>query len=79
MDESGHADGISFGFLSMNALDDRPFILQKAGGLQGVFCFTAFAPSKGIGGFIAINKFDVNAATSMAKLLTDTITELAQR
>jgi len=38
---------------------DRPLILQKAGGLQGVFSYVAFAPARGIGLCAAINAFDV--------------------
>ena len=79
LDESGHADAIGFGWLFMNPENDRPLIMQKAGGLQGVFCFCAFSPARGIGGFIAVNKFDLAAGESMAKTLIDTISQLSQR
>ncbi len=79
LDESGHADAIGFAWLFMNPMGDRPLIMQKAGGLQGIFCFCAFSPARGIGGFIAINQFNVGAGTDMATTLIDTISQLSQR
>ena len=57
----------------------RPLILQKAGGLQGVFCYAAMAPTRGVGGFIVINQFDFGAAGAMASALNDLIAALAPR
>lgn len=57
----------------------RPLILQKSGGLQGVFSYTAFAPTRQVGVFIAINRFNVSAALTMAKVANDLIGELAPR
>jgi serine-type D-Ala-D-Ala carboxypeptidase/endopeptidase len=39
MDESGHMDALGLAWIGMMAKDDRPFILQKAGGLQGTFTY----------------------------------------
>ena len=41
-------DGISLGWIVMEPHDDLPLILQKAGGLQGIFSYTALAPTRGI-------------------------------
>jgi D-alanyl-D-alanine-carboxypeptidase/D-alanyl-D-alanine-endopeptidase len=79
LDESGHMDAGSLGWIIMAPHGDRPLILQKAGGLQGVFCYTAFAPTRGIGVFIAINKFDFSAAMGMAEAVNHLIAELAPR
>jgi hypothetical protein len=57
----------------------QPLILQKAGGLQGVFSYVALAPARGIGVFAAINAFDLNAGLAMAKTANDLIAELAPR
>jgi len=57
LDESGRMDAVGLGWIVMEPRGDLPLILQKAGGLQGIFCYTAFAPTRGIGAFIAINKF----------------------
>jgi hypothetical protein len=59
-------DAVALGWIVMEPHGDLPLILQKAGGLQGIFCYTAFAPTRGIGAFVAINKFDFAAAMAMA-------------
>jgi serine-type D-Ala-D-Ala carboxypeptidase/endopeptidase len=79
LDESGRADALALAWIVMMPEGDRPLILQKAGGLQGVFCYAAFAPTRGIGAFIAINTFDLAAAQSMADAINGMIAALAQR
>jgi len=79
LDESGHMDAMGLGWIVMHAEGNRPTMLQKAGGLQGVFTYTAFAPSHGIGVFVAINRFNFPAAMTMAKVVNDLIGELAPR
>ena len=79
MDESGRMDAMGLGWVIMAPEGDRPLILQKAGGLQGIFSYVAFAPARGIGVCAAVNAFDVNAGLAMAKTANDLITELAPR
>jgi D-alanyl-D-alanine-carboxypeptidase/D-alanyl-D-alanine-endopeptidase len=79
MDESGHMDAMGLGWVAMMPKGDRPFILQKAGGLQGTFSYIAFAPTRGVAVFIAINKFDFAAAAAMAQVANDLIATLAPR
>jgi D-alanyl-D-alanine-carboxypeptidase/D-alanyl-D-alanine-endopeptidase len=79
MDESGHMDAMGLAWVGMMAKDDRPFILQKAGGLQGTFSYIAFAPTRGVAVFIAINKFDFSAATNMAVFANELLETLAPR
>jgi serine-type D-Ala-D-Ala carboxypeptidase/endopeptidase len=79
MDESGHMDAMGLGWVVMMPEGDRPLILQKAGGLQGVFSYVAFAPTRGLGVFVAINRFDFAAAMNMAKAANDFIATLAPR
>ena len=79
LDESGHMDALGLGWIVMQPHGTRPLILQKAGGLQGVFTYTAFAPARKIGVFVAINRFDFSAAMTMAKFVNDLIAELAPR
>jgi D-alanyl-D-alanine-carboxypeptidase/D-alanyl-D-alanine-endopeptidase len=78
-DESGRMDGLGLAWIVMMPEGNRPLILQKAGGLQGIFCYAAFAPSRGVGAFIAINQFDFGAATAMASAVNDLIATLAPR
>jgi len=79
LDESGHMDALGLGWIIMQPEGSRPLILQKAGGLQGVFTYTAFSPTQGIGVFVAINRFNFPAAMTMAKEVNDLIGELAPR
>jgi D-alanyl-D-alanine-carboxypeptidase/D-alanyl-D-alanine-endopeptidase len=78
-DESGRMDAISLGWIVMTPRGDLPLILQKAGGLQGIFSYAAFAPTRGVGAFVAINKFDFAAGTGMAKVVNQLIGDLAPR
>jgi D-alanyl-D-alanine-carboxypeptidase/D-alanyl-D-alanine-endopeptidase len=79
MDESGHMDAIALAWVAMMPKDDRPFILQKAGGLQGIFSYLAFAPMRGVAVFVAINTMDFAAAMDMAEVANDLIATLAPR
>jgi len=79
MDESGQMDAMGLAWVAMMPEGDRPFILQKAGGLQGTFTYIAFAPRQGIAVFIAINKFDFGAAMAMGHAVNELIANLAPR
>ena len=78
-DESGHMDAVGLGWIIMKAEGGRPLILQKAGGLQGIFTYCAFSPSRNIGVFVAINQFKFGAAMEMANVANDLIATLAPR
>jgi serine-type D-Ala-D-Ala carboxypeptidase/endopeptidase len=78
-DESGKMDGIALAWIVMMPQGNRPLILQKAGGLQGIFCYAAFAPTRGVGAFIVINQFNFGAAMAMATAVNDMIAALAPR
>lgn len=79
LDESGHMDALGLGWVIMMPEGDRPLILQKAGGMQGVLSYVAFAPGRGVGAFAAINRFDFQAAGAMAEMVNDLIAQLAPR
>src|SRR5262249_2621125 len=79
LDESGRMDAISLAWIAVLPNGNQPLTLQKAGGLQGIFSYAAFAPPRGVGAFAAINKFDVSAGLGMAGMLNHLITELAPR
>jgi D-alanyl-D-alanine-carboxypeptidase/D-alanyl-D-alanine-endopeptidase len=79
LDESGPMDALGLGWIIMMPRGERPLILQKAGGLQGVFSYMAFAPSRGVGAFAAISQFSFGAATMMAKVVNEMIASLAPR
>jgi D-alanyl-D-alanine-carboxypeptidase/D-alanyl-D-alanine-endopeptidase len=77
LDESGRMDAMSLGWVVMMPTATHPLILQKAGGLQGIFSYMAFAPTHGVGAFIAINTFDFAAAQKMAETVNGLIGALA--
>lgn len=77
MDESGRMDGMGLGWVAMNATAERPFILQKAGGLQGQLSYVAFAPDHGTGIFVTINQFDFAAAYAMAEFANAFLAQLS--
>jgi len=79
LDESGHMDAMGLGWVVMMPKGDRPMILQKAGGYQGVFVYTALAPTRGIGVFVAISEFDFTTAMNMATVVNELIAQLAPR
>lgn len=77
LDESGHMDAMGLGWVIMMPTREHPLILQKAGGLQGIFSYAAFAPAGGVGAFVAINQFNLGAAQAMAKTVNALIAALA--
>jgi D-alanyl-D-alanine-carboxypeptidase/D-alanyl-D-alanine-endopeptidase len=79
MDESGHMDALGLAWIGMMAKDDRPFILQKAGGLQGTFTYIAFAPARNAAVFIALNKFDFGSAFAMGQFANELLEQIAPR
>ncbi|MEO1103542.1 MAG: serine hydrolase [Pseudomonadota bacterium] len=79
MDESGHMDAMALGLVVMMPDGDRPYILQKAGGTNGVFSYIAFAPHRGVGVFMAINQFNFGAGMAMAETANALIATLAPR
>lgn len=79
LDESGHMDAMSLGWVVMQPEGGRPLILQKAGGRQGIFVYAAFAPTRNVGAYVAINAFDFSASRNMAEVVNDMIATLAPR
>lgn len=77
LDESGRMDGMGLGWVAMNATAERPFMLQKAGALQGQMSYLAFAPEHGVGVFVSMNRFDFSAAYAMAGFVNQLVVELA--
>jgi D-alanyl-D-alanine-carboxypeptidase/D-alanyl-D-alanine-endopeptidase len=79
LDESGHLDAMGLGWIVMMPSGGRPLILLKAGGLQGVFSYMAFAPTRRTGVFVAINQFNLGAGLKMAAVANELIATLAPR
>ena len=80
LDEGGgDMSAMGLGWVVLQPEGNRPLILQKTGGLQGIFSYVAFAPSRGIGVFVAINEFNIGGVGNMIKAADDLIGELAPR
>jgi serine-type D-Ala-D-Ala carboxypeptidase/endopeptidase len=79
VDESARTDALGLGWMIMMPHENRPLILQKAGGLQGVFSYLAFAPTRGVGAFVAISQFNFADAQKMSTVANDLIATLAPR
>lgn len=79
LDHAGEMDAMGLGWVVMEPEGNRPLILQKDGGLQGEFSYVAFAPSRGIGVFVSINRFSVGGFDAMVKAANALIAELAPR
>lgn len=76
-DEAGTMDGIALAWLVEAAADHRPMILQKSGGLAGFMTYMVFAPSHGVGVFVAVNKIDFGMFAGLTNGADDLIASLA--
>jgi serine-type D-Ala-D-Ala carboxypeptidase/endopeptidase len=76
-DEAGTMDGIALAWLVVAPAEHRPLILQKSGGLAGFMSYTAFAPGRGVGVFVAVNKIDFGMFADLTEGANDLIASLA--
>ena len=72
-------DGIALAWLSVAAADHRPMILQKSGGLAGFMSYTAFAPGRDVGVFVAVNKIDFGMFAGLTEGANELIASLAPK
>lgn len=80
LDEGGgDMDAMGLGWVIMMPEGDRPLILQKTGGLQGMFAFVAIAPTRGAGVFFAMNEFNVGGFEMAVGTAIKLLSELAPR
>lgn len=77
MDESGRMDAMGLGWIAMEATAEHPFILQKAGGLQGQLSYLAFAPDHGTAVFVSINQYDFGGAVVMTEFANELLADLS--
>ena len=79
VDEAGPMDAMGLGWVIMLPEGDRPLILQKSGGLQGMLAYVAIAPSRGVGVFAAMNEFNFAGYGAVVALVNGLVSELAPR
>jgi D-alanyl-D-alanine-carboxypeptidase/D-alanyl-D-alanine-endopeptidase len=78
-DGGGDMGAMALGWVVMPAEGNRPLILHKSGGLQGMFSYVAIAPGRGVGAFAAINAFSVGGFEAMVHAVNGLISDLAPR
>jgi serine-type D-Ala-D-Ala carboxypeptidase/endopeptidase len=76
-DEAGTMDAIALAWLVEQPTEHRPLILAKSGGLAGFLSFTAFAPGRGVGVFVAVNTIDFGAFVGLTEGAKELIASLA--
>ncbi|MFQ8430865.1 D-alanyl-D-alanine-carboxypeptidase/endopeptidase AmpH [Amaricoccus sp. W119] len=79
LDEGGEMGAMGLAWVIMPPEGNRPLIMQKSGGLQGIFSFVAMAPGRGVAVFGAINQFDVAGFPVLVETVTDLVAALAPR
>jgi D-alanyl-D-alanine-carboxypeptidase/D-alanyl-D-alanine-endopeptidase len=79
LDDAGEMAAMTLGWVVVAPEGTRPLILQKTGGLQGMFVYVAIAPARGVGVFTAMNAFSVGGFPLMVSTANNLIAELAPR
>jgi D-alanyl-D-alanine-carboxypeptidase/D-alanyl-D-alanine-endopeptidase len=78
-DGGGDMDAMGLGWVVMLPEGNRPLILHKSGGLQGMFAYVAMAPTRGVAAFAAMNAFNVPGFPMMVETVNRLIADLAPR
>jgi D-alanyl-D-alanine-carboxypeptidase/D-alanyl-D-alanine-endopeptidase len=78
-DEGDPMSAIGLGWLGLAPEGPRPFLLAKSGGMQGFMTYLAFAPSRGVAVFVAVNQFNFGGFLGLAKAVDGLVAELAPR
>ena len=76
-DEAGTMDAIALAWLVEQPAEHRPMILQKSGGLAGFMSYTVFAPGRGVGVFVAVNRIDFGMFAGLTGGANELIASLA--
>lgn len=79
LDDGGAMTAMSLGWVVVAPEGNKPLMLNKSGGLQGMFAYTVIAPTRGVGVFAAINQFSVGGFAGMVQAANGLIAELAPR
>jgi D-alanyl-D-alanine-carboxypeptidase/D-alanyl-D-alanine-endopeptidase len=77
--EAGPMDAIALAWLVEAADGHRPMILQKSGGLAGFMSYIAFAPGRGVGAFVSVNRVDFGMFDDLTDGVHELIAMLAPR
>ena len=78
-DEAGPMQGIGLAWVTLAAEGHRPLIVQKTGGLAGFMSYVAFAPGKGVGAFVVVNRIDFGMFGGLVGNVNELIASLVPR
>lgn len=78
-DEAGPMAGIGLGWIMKAAHDNVPMLLEKSGGGGGFMSYIAFAPGRGVGAFVVVNRVDFAMFVALANGVDDIIANLTTR
>ena len=78
-DEGAPMAGLGLGWVIVNAEGVRPTILTKSGGGVGFMSYIAFAPGRGVGVFVAINRTDFGIFAALVGAANGLIATLVTR
>ncbi len=78
-DEAGPMAGLGLGWVIMNAEGIRPALLAKSGGGVGFMSYIAFAPGRGVGVLVAVNRADFGMFAKLTEGANGIIANLVTR
>jgi D-alanyl-D-alanine-carboxypeptidase/D-alanyl-D-alanine-endopeptidase len=79
LDDAGPMDAMGLGWVINMPTANHPLILQKTGGLQGIFAYLAIAPTRRVGAFFVMNEFSVGGFNAAVAATNGLISQLAPR
>ena len=78
-DEVAPMAGLGLGWVEVAAQANQPMLLVKSGGGAGFMSYIAFAPSRGVGVFLAVNRVDFPMFLGLAGAANNLLASLATR
>jgi serine-type D-Ala-D-Ala carboxypeptidase/endopeptidase len=78
-DEAGPMAGLGLGWVTMGSDGIRPTLVVKSGGGAGFMSYIAFAPGRGVGLFVAVNRVDFTMFLGMTGAANALIENLVTR
>jgi D-alanyl-D-alanine-carboxypeptidase/D-alanyl-D-alanine-endopeptidase len=79
VDDGGPMDAMGLGWVIKLPTGNSPLILEKSGGLQGMFSYIAIAPTRGAGAFFVMNEFSTSGFAAGVEAINGLVDELAPR
>ncbi len=78
-DDAGPMAGLGLGWVTTAGDGVHPMLVAKSGGGVGFMSYTAFAPGRGVGIFVVINRVDFGTFSGMTTIANGLVASLATR